>query len=134
MNMLDKLFSFPIVMIDGDNEDRKARTSDIMALDNEQAADMIMGEAECPYYDFVSVTDRWLPNEESFDRALEGKFDACGVIFSQSGTFIVPWNKKKFKRELNKFIEALPKEEDIIVTDEQLIHLIKKDGNFQERN
>lgn len=130
MNMLDKLFSFPIVMIDGDNEDRKARTSDIMALDNEQVADMIMGEAECPYHDFVSVTDRWLPSEESFDKALEGKFEACGVVFLQSGTFVVPWNRKKFKRELNKFIESLPKEEDIIITNEQLIHLIKEDGKF----
>ena len=130
MNILENLFTFPIVMIDGDNEDRKARTSEMMALSDEQTADMILGEAECPYNDFVSVSDRWLPSEESLNKALEGKFEACGVVFSQSGSFVVPWNKKRFKRELNKFIQNLPKEHEILVTNEQLIEIINKDGKF----
>ena len=48
MISLEKLFLFPIVMVDGDNEDRKARTSDGLGLDNEQEIDLIIGEAECP--------------------------------------------------------------------------------------
>lgn len=130
--ILDKLFKFPVVMIDGDNEDKKARTSDALALDNEQDADMIIGEAECPYYDFVSVTDRWLPSDESLQKALEGNFEACGVTFSQSGTFIVPWNKKKFKRELSKFIATMPKEQELLMTHEDLIQFIKKDDKLPE--
>lgn len=114
MNMLDKLFVFPIVMIDGDNENRKARTSELTGLDNEQEVDLIIGEAECPYYDFISVTDRWLPTEASLEKALEGTFEACAVEFANSGSFIIPWPKKKFKREFAKFIEGMPQDTILI--------------------
>lgn len=107
--MLSKLFAFPIIMVDGDKEDRKARgMQDLGLKEEEEDIQFIIGEAECPYYDFVSVTDRWVPTDASFNNAIEGKFDACGVTFATSGSFIVPWNKKRFKKELAKFIESQP--------------------------
>lgn len=91
-------------MVDGDNEDRKQS----LALPGENEVDIIIGEADCPYYDFISVSDRWLPTEESFRKALDGEFEACYVVFSISGSYVVPWNKKKFKRELAKFTKSQP--------------------------
>jgi hypothetical protein len=101
--MLDTLFKFPIVMVDGDNEEKKHK----LGLPNEEAVDIITGEAECPYYDLISITDRWLPTEDSFQNAMEGTFDACYVIFGASGSFVVPWNKEKFKEEYRKFMAGI---------------------------
>lgn len=101
MNPLQCLFKFPIVMVDGDNEDRKTA----LALPGDREVDIIIGEAECPYSDFISITDRWLPTIDSFNKALDGEFEACFVCFGTSGNFVVPWNKAEFKRKLSKFIE-----------------------------
>lgn len=106
--MLDKLFKFPIVMVDGNKEEEKEQRRKNLSLDEPSDADMIIGEAECPYYDFVSVTDRWLPTEDSYENATHGKFDACSVYFAQSGTFVVPWNKEKFKKQMKAFVDKLP--------------------------
>jgi len=115
MTNLDHLFSFPIVMIDGDNEEKKSEDSMKLGLSiDDEDVDIIIGQSECPYYDFISVTDRWLPTEESFQNALNRKFDACGVLFANSGTFICPWPREKFKKELKKFIDKQPKEDDEI--------------------
>ena len=108
--MLEHLFKFPIVMVDGNREEEKERQGQILAIES-APPDIIMGEAECPYYDFISVADRWLPSDKSFDRALDGKFDACSVIFQNSGTFVVPWTRTRFKEELTKFAENVKKEE-----------------------
>jgi hypothetical protein len=111
--MLDQLFTFPIVMIDGENEERKAREKEqINSLlnkdeeDDEEDFDMIFGEAEYPYWDFIGVEDRWLPSIESLDKAMKGKFEACTVRFLHVGQILVPWSKKKFKAELLKFAQA----------------------------
>lgn len=126
--LLDNLFVFPIVMVDGDNEDRKSKQADMLNIGTDSEIDLIEGEAECPYYDFVSVSDRWLPTQASLDKAIEGNFEACGVVFSSSGTFICSWNKKKFKRELAKFIKSLPEEEEIkFMTKEELERELKND-------
>lgn len=124
--MIEKLFVFPIAMIDGDNEDKKIRKAEDMALDTENEVDVIIGEAECPYYDFLSVSDRWLPTPESFQAALQGKFDACFVSFSQSGNYVVPWSKTKFKKELKKFIDKQPKDEEVIIDLQTLIEKGKR--------
>jgi hypothetical protein len=116
--MLDELFNFPIVLIDGDNEDRKQenklRLGDITPLNQEGEAedeyDMIFGEAEYPYWDLVGIEDRWLPSEESLDKALRGRFEACLVRFSHVGQLLVPWTKKKFKAEITKFAEKYKEE------------------------
>lgn len=108
--MLEHLFKFPIAMVDGNREEEKERQGQILAIETDPP-DVIMGEAECPYYDFISVADRWLPSDKSFNRALDGKFDACSVIFQNSGTFVVPWSRAKFKEELTKFAESVKKEE-----------------------
>ena len=95
----------------------------------------MIGEAECPYYDFLSISDRWLPTKESFQNALEGNFDACYVLFNSSGSFIVPWNKEIFKTELKKFMDALPKEPEIKVLigdQEQIMKFFKKEDKKDE--
>lgn len=132
--MLDSLFKFPIVTVDGLNEEKKAIQAEKMNLD-EQEVDMVIGEAECPYYDFLSISDRWLPTKESFQNALEGNFDACYVSFNSSGSFIVPWNKEIFKTELKKFMDALPKEPEIKVLigdQDQIMKFFKKEDNKDE--
>ena len=132
--MLDSLFKFPIVNVDGLNEEKKAIQAEKMNL-YEQEVDMVIGEAECPYYDFLSISDRWLPTKESFQNALEGNFDACYVLFNSSGSFIVPWNKEIFKTELKKFMDALPKEPEIKVLigdQEQIMKFFKKEDKKDE--
>lgn len=132
--MLDSLFKFPIVTVDGLNEEKKAIRAEKMNLD-EQEVDMVIGEAECPYYDFLCISDRWLPTKESLQNALEGNFDACYVSFSSSGSFIVPWNKEIFKAELKKFMDALPKESEIKVLigdQDQLMKFFKKEDKKDE--
>jgi hypothetical protein len=104
--MLQELFRFPIVMIDGDNEDRKQADQQRLGLptvEEEEDYDMVFGEAEYPYWDFIGLEDRWLPSKESLDKALAGDFDACIVRFMNVGQLLVPWSKKKFKEKLLKF-------------------------------
>lgn len=112
MRNLDHLFTFPIIMVDGNNEDRKHEQGERLGLDvSDTDVDLIEGEASIPYYDFISISDRWLPTEASLQDALQGKFNACGVLFAHSGTFIVPWSKEKFKSKLKKFMQGLAPEE-----------------------
>lgn len=107
--MIDELFKFPIVMIDGDNEERKnkdkQRFGEMPNTDEEEEGeyDMVFGEAEYPYWDFIGIEDRWLPSKESLQKALEGRFEACIVRFANVGQLLVPWTKKKFKSEIQKF-------------------------------
>lgn len=110
--MVDQLFKFPIVMIDGDNEERKLRSKskyeEILGTEEEgeeEELDLLYGEAEYPHWDFVGVEDRWLPTKDSLEKALNGKFDACIVRFLHVGQLLVPWTKKKFKSEIHKFAE-----------------------------
>lgn len=112
--MLDELFPFPMVMIDGDNEERKIKNKEqdeLLGLkkneeEDEEDYDIVFGEAEYPYWDFIGIEDRWLPSKESLEQALQGKFDACIVRFLHAGQILVPWSKSKFKKELRKFAEA----------------------------
>lgn len=109
-NMLDKLFKFPIIMIDGNKEDEQPRFTDpdLQKLTGENDLELVFGEAECPYDDFLCIADRWLPNDNSYNMALnDRKFDACQVSFDKSGTYIVPWSKERFKKELKKFVDGV---------------------------
>lgn len=106
--MLDELFTFPIIMIDGDNEEKKIKDKEKFGSlpnqeDAEEEYDMVFGEAEYPYWDFIGLEDRWLPSSGSFQKALDGKFDGCIVRFLHAGQLLVPWTKRKFKAELLKF-------------------------------
>jgi hypothetical protein len=109
--MLEEFFKFPIVMIDGDNEERKVkdkqRFGDLpQAGEESEEYDMVFGEAEYPYWDFIGIEDRWLPSKESLQKALDNRFEACIVRFANVGQLLVPWTKKKFKAEILKFGEA----------------------------
>ena len=106
--MMKELFKFPIVMIDGDNEERKLKSPEYRLLGKDEEPveyDMIFGEVEYPYFDFVGIEDRWLPTPESVKKAIDGKFDACIVRFASVGQLLVPWSRKKFKAEITKFAE-----------------------------
>lgn len=123
--MLEHLFKFPIVMVDGDNEDRKMQNKERFGpfpnADEEDGGDydMVFGEAEYPHYDLIGIEDRWLPSKESFNKAMNGHFEACIVRFVNVGQLLVPWTKKKFKSALLKFVEDYnsihPKESKIRV-------------------
>lgn len=137
--MFENLFKFPVVMVDGNREEEKEREMQRLNLPSEQyEVDVIIGEAECPYYDFVSVTDRWLPTQESFQRAIQGKFDACSVLFSHSGTFVVPWPREKFKKALSKFSKKAASADDnatIKLFDrEKLLQAIKEHTREEEND
>jgi len=122
--MLDDLFVFPIVMVDGDAEERKGA----LGMGEDQV-DVIIGEAECLYEDFISVADRWLPTDESLSKAMAGKFDACYVIFDGCGGYVCPWTKTKFKRNLKAFIETRPKMRSLTMTKDEFKDLLLKDDN-----
>jgi hypothetical protein len=106
--ILDDLFPFPIVMVDGHNEDRKVERNQRLGIsdDDDPEVDIIEGTAECAYYDFISVTDRWLPNDQSLDAALGGKFEACYVQFKEGGSYVVPWSREHFKKKFREFVEG----------------------------
>lgn len=107
--MLNELFTFPIFMIDGDNEEkkleRKMKDEELLGDAEDEELDIIYGEAEYPYWDFIGIEDRWLPRDESLKKALDGKFEACAVRFLHAGQLLVPWSRKKFKTEFTKFAE-----------------------------
>lgn len=113
--MMNELFTFPIFMVDGDNEEkkleRKMRNEDLLGdvETEDEELDIIYGEAEYPYWDFIGIEDRWLPTDDSFKKALDGKFEACMVRFLHVGALLVPWTKRKFKAELAKFSEEYEK-------------------------
>lgn len=111
--MLQDLFTFPIVMIDGDNEERKMRNKPDLGIpmeDENQNYDIVYGEAEYPYFDFIGIEDRWLPTDESFKKALKGRFDACIVRFVNVGQLLVPWSKKRFKEKIEEFAKKYEEE------------------------
>jgi hypothetical protein len=134
----EDLFTFPIVMVDGENEERKERENDILGSlpgkDDDVEYDIIYGEACYPYYDFIGAEDRWLPTQRSLQRALKQKFDACIVRFTNAGQFLVPMNKSKFTELLEEFAankEELPEEPKgkvtvLKFTPEILADIIKK--------
>jgi hypothetical protein len=102
--MIDTLMTIPIIMIDGDIDEKN------QSLGIQADVEIIHGEADVHFYDLTAVVDRWLPLEGSYENAKLGKFDACGVSFSEAGSFIVPWDKAKFRREYSKFIKGLSEE------------------------
>lgn len=128
MKQIDKLFAFPIIMIDGDEEDKKEKRGFTLGDDDEP--DIIYGEAEVPFDTFISISDRWIPNTESRNRALDGKFDACQVMF-ETGPYLVPWNKSKFKKRLSEFAETIPEPQNpfLQVIDLEQLSKLKDDNN-----
>lgn len=140
--MLEQLFRFPVALVDGDNEERKMRAKrDMGDLPNQPSEfeefDIIFGEAEYPYWDVIGIEDRWLPTTESFNKAMAGEFEACLVRFMHVGQVLVPWSKKKFKANLNKFAAEYdlahpPKEQKVLkiktLTEEEARKILGEDG------
>ena len=105
--MLDDLFTFPVILVDGRNEESKFKENERLgiATDEEDELDIAIGEAEYPFFDFIGIEDRWMPDTPSFQKAMDGNFNACLVKFSNVGHLLVPWKKEKFKTELASFIK-----------------------------
>ncbi len=97
--MMENLFKFPIIMIDGDSEDKKLERGRSLGMDANDEVDIIEGEAECPYDDFLCIADRWIPTPEGLDSALQGKFNASYVMFGNCGSYLVPWTREQFKKD-----------------------------------
>lgn len=107
---IDDLFEFPTIMIDmQDEKESEMSQSERLGIkiegEEEKEIELVYGIAEYPYYDFVGIEDRWIPNKESYRNARKGKFDACLVKFSGVGHLLVPIPKKEFKKMLTEFIE-----------------------------
>jgi len=105
---IDDLFNFPIVMVDGENEERKekdkSRYGDIPGKEDDTPEyDIVYGEATYPYYQFLGAEDRWLPTQRSLKRALSQRFDACIVRFLHVGQLLVPMTKEKFLTSIREF-------------------------------
>lgn len=134
----DDLFTFPIVMVDGENEERKEKENDLLGsipgAEKEVEYDIVYGEASYPYYDFKGFEDRWLPTQRSLQRALKQKFDACIVRFDGIGQFLVPMSKEKFKESYDLFVaerekpllEGDKKVTVIKLTSSDIVNLINK--------
>lgn len=146
--MLEDLFPFPVILVDGRNEESKTSEKERLGLpleEEEDELDIVYGEAEYPYFDFIGIEDRWIPDKESFKKALKGKFNGCLVKFSNIGMLLVPWNKEKFKAELATFIEKReeknkeepsdePKKVTVIkFTPEMLANIIKASEDKEEK-
>ncbi len=120
--ILDEMFKFPCVMVDGDNE--MSKKSLYSGSGNDPELDIVIGECEYPHFALIGVSDKWMPNERSFQSALQDeKFDACLVTWANIGQVLVPWSKEKFKKEFRKFVATIkPKAEIqlITLTEEQI--------------
>lgn len=126
MNIFDKYFKFPILMVDEINEVRKQEESqkfgELSGQEEELEFDIIVGEGEVQDTDTILfIGDKWKPNKASFNQAQDGKFNCCTVIFSYAGTFWVPMNKEKFKASYDKFFSTLPEKPQPV-----LVKLTKK--------
>jgi len=131
----DDLFTFPIVMVDGENEERKEKDKDLFGKqDEEPEYDIVYGEASYPFYDFKGFEDRWLPTQQSLRKALKQKFDACIVRFDGIGQFLVPMPKERFKELIEDFAKSRSVEDPEVKKNvtvlkfgiDDIAHLIKK--------
>jgi len=108
----EELFTFPVIMIDPDKEDERDELTQSLGIKvQEEDPEILIGEAMVPHWDFLFIRDRWNLTEESYKKALLGKFECCLVVFDQCGTFISPLSKEKFLKKLDEFRERLPKPE-----------------------
>jgi hypothetical protein len=111
MVKIDELFTFPIIMIDGEKEEERDDTIKNLGipLSENEDPEILVGEAMLPHWDFLFIRDRWNLTEESYKKALSGHFECCIAVFDQCATFIVPMKKEKFLKKLNEFREKIPK-------------------------
>lgn len=106
MNIFDKHFKFPTILVDGNIDDKKVMDGEKMGTDLDVYPEFIVGEASVNYEDFSHIVTYWQPTEDSYeDASLEEIFDASLVTFREAGTFLVPMNVEEFKEKFIEFIE-----------------------------
>lgn len=104
MKMYEEFFRFPVIMEDR-RVKKKLEEDTVVGIPESQ---IIRGEAEVHYTDdVVFLQTAWEPTHESYENALEGRFDTTEVYFKVAGGFTVPWTKAKFKREHTAFMDDL---------------------------
>lgn len=106
--MLENLFKFPVIKIDGNNEDKKLEKKQRfgnLSSGEDDDYDIVYAWAEYPYWDLIGLEDSWLPTTESLEKAMGNppKFDACIVRFVNVGQLLVPMTRKKFKESIGEF-------------------------------
>lgn len=106
--MLDELFKFPIILIDEEEEEKRKKDADLEGTPYE--AEAIYSFTEQPYFKFESIIYKWLPTQESKDKAREGIFEASIVDFGDS-RFLVPMTKDEFKKKFKTFCDKMEKKE-----------------------
>jgi hypothetical protein len=101
-------FKFPIIVVNSDWEELERERKDKSGVEITLDTDYVIGECEVPHYDrLANIYDVFRPSEASFAKAKERIFNACTVVFEGAGSYTVPWNKDKFKREYNKFLKGI---------------------------
>ena len=125
--MLENLFVFPIVMIDGDEMQEKDKLNALLNKDDDDDLEAIHGEAEVPYFDLVGLVDKWGPNRESKERARRGVFDHCMVIFQTAGIYLSPMSKREFKKKFEEFADKRVKDDA-----EKIIQAVKVKKNVRK--
>ena len=83
------------------------KNKNLFPSEEEEELDTLNGEAEYPYYDFIGIEDRWLPENDGLERARGSDFNACAVKFANIPQLLVPWSRQEFKKNLRDFIEDL---------------------------
>ncbi len=122
MNILDEMLRFPIIMIDMADEEKKEKLNQMINIEGSDP-DIIIGEAMVPYWDFMSIVDRWKPISESIELAKGGEFDACLVQFVTAGQYLVPMPKKEFLKMYTDFEVNMPKKTIVKLTKKQITDL-----------
>ena len=118
---VDNLFRMPVILIDGRKEDQGKN----LGIPGEANIEYVVGDLEVPADDFIGVVDRWLPTDESYEKAQEGHFEACYVIFGHSGNWVCVWNKEKFKRKLREHQAAQAGDDKTIVLNMEQVEYLK---------
>lgn len=111
----DEWFKFPIIVVNREWEElereRKEKVGEEITVD----LDYVIGECEVPFWDeLLHLYDVFRPSEKSFNRARDGKFNACSVSFKMAGEYTIPWTKAQFKEEYSKFLETIKEEQEIV--------------------
>ena len=111
----EEWFKFPIIVVNREWEElereRKEKVGEEITVD----FDYIVGECEVPYWDeLLHIYDVFRPSLKSFNRARDGKFNACSVSFKMAGEYTIPWTRAQFKEEYSKFLETIEEEKEIV--------------------
>lgn len=123
MSYFDDFFTFPSIHIDGDYEITKEERKEKMGGEVEFNPEYLICYTEVgPDDEVMFLTEAWYPSESGFAYARDNEeFPCTRVTFGNAGTFLIAWNKNKFKKLWSDFKDGLPKMEIIHLKGEEQI-------------